>query len=414
MKLTLPYGDSTTEIEVDDDRVQAYIEPAHFDKRDLKDLLRESLEDSYALSLEEFLKGKKSILLVVNDLTRPTPTAKVLEVLLPLLGDRELKFIIATGSHKPPGKPGLKTILGEGVYEAHKKEVYSHEAKDDVFLRYAGETSRGNSIYLNKMLWLVDGVININSVEPHYFAGFTGGRKSFLPGVSSYKTITKNHSFALEEGSQLCNLEGNPVNEDMEEAAALVPKPIFSFNLVLDADNDVAGVFAGGLRESFRAACEFTLTKYTFSLEEKADVVLAFVERPMSRDLYQTQKVIEPSKLALKEGGVLIFVSQCDGGVGPENYYALMSSSTNPHEILMSIQQKYKLGYHKAARLLEIATWADMYAVTDLEDHVLERVFMKPFSTAQEAVDTALKEKGPQAKIIIIKNALITIPQNKA
>jgi nickel-dependent lactate racemase len=199
----------------------------------------------------------------------------------------------------------------------------------------------------------------------------------------------------------------------MEEAASLIPTEIFSVNVILDTDDDVVAVYSGDLKQSFRRACDFCATKYCFTLEEKADVVLAAVQRPMSYDLYQTQKVIEPARLALKRGGILIFVSSCDNGVGPENYYALMSSSHDPHAILMSIKQEYKLGYHKAARLLDIATWAEMYGVTELEDKVLERVFMKPFDSAQEAVDAALKKKGPAAKLLFMRNAALTVPMTK-
>ena len=411
MEFKLPYGDGETSAEVEDSRVLGVIEPPSFERRNVSELISESLAKPHGRPFADFLAGKKTILIVVNDLLRPTPTADVLDTLLPELDGVELKFAVATGSHSPPDKPSLKKIFGRH-YRRHADGIIGHESKDDENLRYAGETSRGTSVRYNRILWEADGIVNINSVEPHYFAGYTGGRKSFLPGLAGYKTITKNHSLALEEGSDLCALDGNPVNEDMEEAAALVPAEVFSVNLVLDTDNNIVGSYAGGLKESFREACRYAATKYTFQLKEKADVVLAAVKRPMSVDLYQTQKVIESAKLALNKGGVLVFVSSCDEGVGPENYYALMSSSSNPRNILMSIEQEYKLGYHKAARLLDILTWADIYGVTELEDKVLQRVFMKPFDSAQEAVDAALAEKGPDAKLLYMKNAVLTVPVN--
>lgn len=410
MRLELPYGESTTEVDVDDDRILQVVDPVPFKKKELGALLSDSIANPVGKPLSEFLEGKKTVCLVLNDLTRPTPTASILEALLPHLAGVDLSFIIATGTHKPPAKPELRKIMGR-FYEEYSSSVYAHESRDEESLRYAGETSRGTSVYFNKVVWEVDGLLNINSVEPHYFAGFTGGRKSFLPGLSSYKTVTKNHSLALEEGSQLCRLDGNPVNEDMEEASTLIEKEIYSLNVVLDTDSDVVGAFCGPLRESFRAAAKYCTKKYTFALKEKADVVLAAVKPPMCNDLYQTQKVIEPAKMALKEGGVLVFVAPCKDGVGPENYYALMSSSKDVNTILMSIKQEYKLGYHKAARLLDITTWADMYGVTDLDDKVLERVFMKPYGSAQEAVDAALEKAGSDGKLIYMSNALLTIPK---
>jgi nickel-dependent lactate racemase len=413
MEFKLPYGDGVTAVEVADDRVLDVIEPAEFSKKDLGKLLSDSLSKPCGgKALTEFIKDKDTILLILNDMMRPTPTSPVLELILPRLEHKDLRFVVATGSHNPPDKPSLKKIFGS-CYKKHSHSILAHEARDDESLQYAGETRRGTSVYYNKVLWGADGIINVNSVEPHYFAGYTGGRKSFLPGVAGYKTITKNHSLALEEGSRLCVLDGNPVNEDMEEAVGLVPKDILSVNLVLDSESDIVGVYAGDVNESFRAACRYAAKKYTFPIKEKAEVVLAATKRPMSVNLYQTQKVIESGKLALKKGGVLVFISSCDEGVGPENYYTLMGSSGNPHDILMSIKQKYKLGYHKAARLLELMTWADLYAVTDLEDHVLTRVFMHPYDSAQEAVDAALKKKGPKAKLLYMTNSVLTVPVEK-
>ncbi len=410
MEFNMPYGDGTVSVRVDDDRVLEVIRPSSFEKRGLNELLEEGLQNPSGTSFQEFLKGKDTVLLILNDLTRPTPTAPFLDALLPKLEGKELKFVVATGSHKPPEKPALRKIMGRENYELHRDSVVGHESRDDECLRYAGDTARATSVYYNKIIWEADGIVNINSVEPHYFAGYTGGRKSFLPGVAGYKTITKNHSLALEEGSQLCRLDGNPVNEDMEGAASMVEADVFSFNLVLDEDSDVAAVYAGDLRGSFRSACDFASTKYTYPLKEKADVVLAAVHEPMNQDLYQTQKVIESAKYALKKDGILVFVSSCENGVGPENYYALMSSSADPKTILMSIKQKYKLGYHKAARLLDISLWASMYGVTELDDSVLERVFMKPYPNAQEAVDAALEEKGPDAKLIYMENSILSVP----
>ena len=145
-------------------------------------------------------------------------------------------------------------------------------------------------------------------------------------------------------------------------------------------------------------------------IKQKADIVVTVAPYPMDVDLYQSQKAIDNGKLVLKENGILILVSRCRTGIGDRTFFELLASSKNPKEALNSISGDYILGYHKAAKLAEIALWAEMWAVTDLSDDDLRSVFMRPFNDLQKAVDAALEIKGPDATVLFLMDGSITVP----
>ncbi|MEE9117060.1 MAG: nickel-dependent lactate racemase, partial [Calditrichia bacterium] len=251
----------------------------------------------------------------------------------------------------------------------------------------------------------------ISSVEPHYFAGYTGGRKSFLPGIASYKTIEQNHRYAMRNEAQPLVLEGNPVNEDMEDAIKTIKdKEIFSILAVLDRHQNIYAATAGHIYDSFHAAIEKANEVFAVKVEKKADIVVSVAPFPMDIDLYQSQKAIENGKIALKDGGIIILVSKCRDGIGDMTFFNLLASSSNAKEVLDTIDKGYKLGYHKAARIVEASLKGEIWAVTDLEDRIIKKAFMKPYPSIQEAVDAAISQKGPNTKVLFLMEGSVTVP----
>jgi nickel-dependent lactate racemase len=185
---------------------------------------------------------------------------------------------------------------------------------------------------------------------------------------------------------------------------------VFNINLILDNHHNIYSVSAGELESSFLAAIEKSNEVFCVKIEEKADIVVTVAPYPMDIDLYQSQKAIDNGKLALADGGILILVSKCRMGVGHDNFVKLMASSDSPKGTLDYIEKEYRVGYHKAAKLAEIALWAEMWAVTDLDDEILKSVFMKPYNDLQQAINEAIAKKGPNAKIIFMMDGSITVP----
>lgn len=361
--------------------------------------------------LEDFFQPGRRVLFLINDATRPTPSRLVLETLRGWLRRVEACYLIACGAHPPPSKEELEKILGSLPLESGR--VRFNLSKEKSEFEELGETSLGTPIRLNREALKAEKVFVIGSVEPHYFAGFTGGRKSILPGIASYSSIERNHMLALKPGAEALRLKGNPVHEDMMEAAEVFAegREVFSLQTVLDGRRRIAGVFAGSLRQAFEEAVEVASSLYAVKVEEKADIVVAVARPPLDRDLYQAHKALEHGRRALKEGGIIILVASCRGGIGSEQFFKLLTLHNHPGKVLEAVREGYRLGYHKAYRIAELALKAEIWAVTELEASLLRKAFMKPYRSLQKALEEAFKVKGADARVFVIPDAGLTVPK---
>lgn len=411
MKIEVPFGKGFETVEILDESLGEIVYPNELEESDEEALLERALSNPVGSGrLREFLEGAKSVLVIVNDATRPTPTAKILDLILPSLEGLDAKFIVATGMHREPTEEEYRFIFGDR-YQLLKAQIFSHDSKSSEMV-LLGRTEMGTEVRLNKMVMEADRIIVIGSVEPHYFAGYTGGRKAFLPGVAAYETIEQNHKHALSIDSQALALKGNPVHEDMEEAMAMLKgSSIFSLMVVLDREHRICSAYAGDIDEAFGAAVPKADEVFVVNIASKADIVVAVTSFPHDIDLYQSQKALDNAKYAVEDGGIIILVSACRTGVGPDTFLKLLSSATTPKEALEKIAEGYKLGYHKAAKMAEIGLKMKVFAVTNLEPAIAKSAHLTPMRTVQEAVDQALAEMGQGAKVTFIMDAVITVPK---
>ncbi len=368
----------------------------------------ESIYVKAAKAIEEFTKDYNKVLFVVNDDQRPTPTAKVLEK----LGKNVLlksKFLIATGAHKKPDEDGLRFIFG-GVLDAIRGKILIHDAVKSKH-EHLGDTSRGTPVEVQKEYLEHPCRVIVTSVEPHYFAGFTGGRKSILPGLSSYDSIEVNHKMALEAEAAPSKLEGNPVHEDMVEAYKITGgEDTLCVNIVIDGDHRGFAEFHGEVLESFYKAVEAARRVYEVKVNGKADIVITEARGPLGDTLYQALKAVEHAKLAVKDGGVIILVADCRKGVGSESFYKALEDK-DPEEVLSEARERFRLGYHKAARFARILLENNVYAVTELESKILLKIGVKPFRSLDEALKNAYKCVGDSPRIIYLRDGAVMIPK---
>lgn len=412
MDIQVPYGkDEKLAVSIPGKNVLAVVYPNEVHKQNESEILLHAIEHPInSKNFKEFLKSAKDILFIVNDGTRPTPTKKVLEIIYDQIKDKNIKFIIATGVHRAPTQEEFDFIFGD-YYHRLKEQIYVHDCTKDEDMVHIGTSKNGTEMYVNKMGVQAHKIVIIGSVEPHYFGGFTGGRKSFLPGIASRKTIEQNHKHALKLEAQALVLAGNPVHEDMIDALrTIADKEIFSIQTVLDGERNLYGVTSGHIHDSFYAAIDKAKEVFCVKIPEKADIVVSVAPYPMDIDLYQSQKALDNGKLALRKDGILIMVSKCRTGIGEPAFFELLASCKSPQDALDKIAQGYKLGYHKASKMAEIGTWAEMWGVTDLEDKDMNAIFIKPFHNLQEAIDRAIEQKGKDAKIIFLMDGSITVP----
>ena len=374
-------------------------------KKNAAEITKEAIKGSFG----KFMALPGYVLVIVNDGTRPTPTRFVLDAIGEDLAKAEASFLIATGSHRAPTEKEYEFIFGSW-YGRFKDRVFVHDCHAMEDMDYYGKTSRGTELYLNKLVRKAAKVIVIGSVEPHYFAGYTGGRKGFLPGVAAYSSIEHNHKMALSPDAKTLALEGNPVHDDLMEAMELVKCPVYSIMTVLDKNHAIDTVTAGDITESFNDAVKAANRIFTAPLKEKADIVVTVAPYPMDVDLYQSQKAIDNAKLALKDGGTMILVSACREGIGGEAFVKLLSSASTPDEVLKKIDENFKLGYHKAAKMAEVFKWATVEAYSSIADEQLRSIFITPVHDLQKAIDDAIAKYGPNSKVVFMPDGSVTVP----
>ena len=411
IRVRIPYGREEIDVRVDEENIGEIVYPNEVRITDEEESLQRALANPIASKkFDEFIGDAKDILFLINDATRPTPTAKVLKMLYPKIKDKKITMLIATGMHRAPTEEEYVEIFGE-LYETLKDRIFAHDSKKDEDMVHLGTSKNGTEMYVNKMAVDAHKIVIIGSVEPHYFAGYTGGRKSFLPGIAAYRTIEQNHKLALKASAKALSLEGNPVHEDMEDAILTIKeKEIFAIMTVLDRSERIYAATAGDITESLKAAIDQAHRVFSVEIKEKADIVVAVAPYPMDIDLYQSQKALDNGKLALNDNGILILVSKCRMGIGSDTFVKLLSSCRTPQETLDKIDKEFKLGYHKAAKMAEISRWAQMWAVTSLEPDLLKSIFITPFASLQEAIDAAIAEKGEE-RILFLLNASLTVPK---
>jgi nickel-dependent lactate racemase len=421
VRIDVPWGRSTTPVEVESRRVAGVLGVNAESAEDPEGVVRQAIERS-GPNFREFLAGALSpLLLVVNDATRPTPSADVLRVLRVDLEEwllapgHQLSFVVATGTHRAALPAELEHIFGAELAKAHAGRIFSHDAWDEKQLVHVGCTTRGTEVRANRLLADARSVLLINSVEPHYFAGYTGGRKSLCPGLAGHDTVWANHKLSMEPASESLVLTGNPVHEDLDEAMALevAGKQVYSIQLVLDKDHRIGFAAAGAPEDTFRQAVAMADKQFVLDIEDPYEVVVAVAPHPMDCNLYQTNKAIQSGALAVKDGGILIVVSECPFGLGEnQTLFDMLAAAESPAQALERANlEEYRLGIQQATRIARILERAEIWAVTSLKDDDVRAMFMTPIVDVQSAVNAALIKQGAGARVLFLKEASITVPR---
>ena len=333
-------------------------------------------------TLQKLEPIQENSLFVVNDHDRSTPTAKIINLLRSArILTKPVNFIIATGTHKFPDF--IDPIKFVGAKNGDK--VIIHYCDDDEKLIYLGETKNGTEVAVNKILLESDYIITINSVEPHYFAGFTGGIKSLIPGLASRKTIEKNHSLAIKPESCILKRVSNPLFEDLWEGGKLLKslQKIQSIQLV-NKNERIFHMSIGTLQNAFNKARNQSSKIYGTPLNKEVDHIISFVANPLDKTLYQAQKAMENTKNILKDNGTFTLIAKCNRGIGNPLFFNRMKSLQTPDKIIESISyENYKFGDHKAYYWAEFAKRARLYYIGDISGSEASDAFMEKISLNQ-------------------------------
>lgn len=355
--------------------------------------------------VEQFLSAS-SLLFVVNDGYRHTPTAQVLEWLerrYPGTLDRA-HFLIATGTHKPP-TAGHYAAIFEGLFERVRSRVHYHVATDKDSLSPVGTDWFGQQVYLNKMLKDFAAVIVIGSVEPHYFAGYTGGRKGVFPGLCDLETTTRNHNMANSLEAAPLRLTGNPVADHLQSLLAFVSDlNILSIQVVADISHRIGAICIGSLENSFTRAVAIAEKVYAQHVTAPYDAVICEVLPPLDKNMYQVQKAVENCQAAVKDGGTLVNIAACKEGIGSEHFFDEASRwdsvNNRPGDGV------YRFGSHKLTRLVLHQRRINVFLKSELADSDVSTVFYHPI---KDVGNHLAKHLSKNARVAVVRDAAHTV-----
>ncbi len=421
MKFSLPYDKGVMTAEVADQNVLAVLESkaaTYKAEKGQQELVEEALDHSIGSpSLEELVKGKKNITIISSDHTRPVPSHITMPILLRRIRSVEpeanISILIATGFHRPSTHEELVNKYGEEIVK--NENIVMHVSTDDSSMVKIGTLPSGGACIVNRTAVEADLLIAEGFIESHFFAGFSGGRKSVLPGVASYKTIMANHcgEFINDHHARTGNLLDNPIHRDMVYAARTAGLK-FILNVVLNEDKEIIGAFAGDMERAHEKGCAF-VADLAHVQKVQADITVSTNGGyPLDQNIYQAVKGMTAAEAANKEGGTIIMVAGCADGHGGEGFYHNLADAKTPQEFLDKAVATPRLetipDQWTSQILARILAHHRVIMVSDLvEPNLITDMHMELAKSFDEALAKAYSYEGNDAKVAVIPDGLAVI-----
>ncbi len=362
--------------------------------------------------LHDCIKQNDKVVVIVTDNTRPCPDDRLLP---PILAELEAKIprdnitiIVALGLHPPLDQPELVKKLGRGIVDNY--HVINHDVNQTV---YIGTTSRGTPVDINTKVIEADFRLSTGFIEPHFFAGFSGGRKSVAPGVFSVRSAYHNHGYQMIEHpcARTGILKGNPIHEDLVEQARMA-KLNFIVNVLLNKKREITHVVAGDPVKAHARGCQLEKNIAGVKIPHKVDITITTNSgTPLDLDLYQTCKGIDTAAQVTQDGGIIIIASACSAGIGPEAFRELHASVNSPGEVRQKIRREEPIGVQWENQILARTQLKnDIYLVSGLEDSVVREMMMMPIGSIEEGLMKAFEILGKDAEIAVIPEGPLVLP----
>jgi lactate racemase len=356
-----------------------------------------ALDDAIASPpIDELVSSDDSVLIVVSDATRATASAQVVNLLVRRLvqagvSPARMAVIFATGIHRPVTEKEKVELLTPFIVQ--RLQVLAHDAYDQTKLSTFGTTESGVTVELNSALKDFSRVFLTGGITFHYFAGFTGGRKSICPGLASAKTIEATHMLALDfesggrkAGVQTGALDGNAVHEECERVASLVA-PAFSINTIVDEQKRATKMFCGDWRLAHRAACNYYLNNFSAKIPAKRDIVIVSSGGfPHDINLIQAHKALDMAALACNDGGTIVLLAECRDGLGRPDFLKWFDER-DARALAARLVNGYEVNGQTAWALLTKAERFRVCLVSELPPEDVRRMRMAPVRTIEEALE---------------------------
>ena len=415
----LPYGKSEVCVRIPTRNFLGSIDPK--EKSGVADVQAEILrgvrEPFNSKRLGEIVKSESKVTIVVDDATRPAPISLMVAAMLEELAvagvkDENITVVFACGIHRPVTRDEAVKLLGENIVSRVKTVSHDPRAPD---LVHVGTTKRGTKVSLNRVFVEADVRILTGDVCLHYFAGYGGGRKSILPGIASEEAVRHNHALLLDANAKSGVLNGNPVHEDMVEAARMA-RVDFVLNVVVNSKHEIVSAFAGGLEQVFLEGVKLVNQMYRIEVDRRADIVVVSAGgEPFDVNLFQAYKAVDNALEVVKRGGVIVLVAELGEGHGNQDFYDWMVRYGDLKSVEREIKRNFVVGGSKAYYYLRALQKVQIILVSSMPDYYAANVFrFKTARAVNDALNLAFGIAGKNGKIWTLPHGNLTLPEVKA
>jgi len=419
MRVHMSYGTEGLCVDLPDRCNVQVIEPRWITKlRDAPSAVREALRAPIRLpALSASVKARDKVAIVFSDITRPVPNATLLASVLEQIAHvpkKNITLINALGTHRPQTQDELVSMLGEEIVREHR--VVQHDGADRSNLLLLGTSSYGHPLWVNRLYAQATVCILTGVIEPHFFAGFSGGPKAVVPGIAGMQTILANHSPAMlaSPHATWARTEGNPVWMELREMARMAG-PAFLLNVCTDRQGAPTAVFAGDMIEAHARGVEFAREHTVCNVPQPFDIVVTSnAGYPLDQNLYQAVKGMSVAARVVRPGGHIIVAAECRSGV-PEgsSYERILSGARNPAELDARLSSRTAVEPEQWQVQIQIAI--QMKATVHvrsgfLSDAQIRRALLEPCHKIEETVAQLLRERGPDTTIGVLPSGPQTIP----
>lgn len=422
-EVKLPYGKEFIELEVDDNVDILVSQAGEFKaEKSEEDLVRDALLNPIGSEkLSDLVKGKEKITIITSDHTRPVPSHITMPILLEEIRstnpEADITILIATGFHRPTTHEELVNKFGEEI--VNNEKIIVHKSGVDEDMVELDRLPSGGRLLLNKHAINTDLLISEGFIEPHFFAGFSGGRKSVLPGVASEKTVLANHcsKFIASDYSRTGILDENPIHKDMAFAAEQA-RLAFILNVVIDAEKKIINAFAGDRVKAHARGCDFVRGLSTIEGVNADIAITSNGGYPLDQNVYQSVKSMTAAEAAAADDGIIIEVSRCNDGHGGESFYKTFKEAADPKDIedrVLQIPMEETIADQWEIQILaRILVRHKVIFVTDPENkQLIEDMHMTYAESLEEALAMAREIKGEDAKIAFVPDGVSVIVNKK-
>ncbi|HEY5466832.1 MAG TPA: nickel-dependent lactate racemase [Clostridia bacterium] len=421
IKISIPYNRAPLTLELEPDCLKAVLETKTYvpaNPLTEQELVIQALEHPIGSErLSAMAAGARQVLVITSDHTRPVPSKVTLPILLAEIRKNnpevKIKILVATGFHRLSRKKELIAKFGEEMFS--REDIVIHDCRDKAHLVYKGQLPSDGELWVNDAVDWADLVVAEGFIEPHFFAGFSGGRKSILPGIAAEKTVFANHCarFIASPYARTGNLEHNPLHLDMlfaAQAAGLA----FILNVALDADKKIIQAFAGHPELAHRQGCDW-VGRLAAVKRVPADIVVTSNSGyPLDQNIYQAVKGMSAGEACVREGGVIIIAAACEDGHGGEAFFRWFAEAKSPQEVTDKIhaiaQQDTLPDQWEAQILARILGKCRVILVSDLCDsQTVCAMFLQHAPDLAAALAMARAQVGELAEIVVIPDGVSVI-----